>query len=51
MYGNIDSQDNSSCASDKSLDMKQDGGQEDNKNIIYNDDIEQDEIIDLIYFT
>ena len=34
MYGNVDSQDNSSCASDKSWDMKKDGGQEDQKNIV-----------------
>ena len=47
MYDNVDSQDNSSCASDKSWDMKKDGGQEDDKNIVYNDNMEQDEINDL----
>ena len=35
MYDNVDSQDDSSCASDKSWDMKKDGGQEDDKNIVY----------------
>ena len=47
MYNDVDSQDNSSCASDKSWDMKKDGGQEDDKNIVYNDNMEQDEINDL----
>ena len=47
MYGGINSQDNSSCASDKSCDMKKDDGQEDQKIIVYNVDMEQDEISDL----
>ena len=47
MYSDVDSQDGSSCAFDKSWDMKKDGGQEDDKNIIYNDDIEPDENNDL----
>ena len=47
LYDNVGSQDNSSCASDKSWDMKKDGSQEDDKNIVYNDDMEQDEINDL----
>ena len=47
MYSNVDSQDDSSCASDKSWDMKKDGGQDDDTNIVYYDDIEQDEINDL----
>ena len=33
MYSNVDSQADSSCASDKSWDMKKDGNQEDNKYI------------------
>ena len=33
--------------SENSWDMKKDGGQEDQKNIVYNDDMEQDEINDL----
>ena len=47
MYNDVDSQDDSSCASDKRWDMKKDGGQDDNKNFVYDDDIEQDEINDL----
>ena len=47
MYDNDDSQDDSSCASDKSWDMKKDGGQDEDKNIVFDDDTEQDEINDL----
>ena len=47
LYDDVDSQDNSSCASDKSWDSKKDGGQDDDKNIVYDDDMEQDEINDL----
>ena len=47
LYDDVDSQDDSSCASDKSWDSKKDGGQDDNKIIVYNDDMEQDEINDL----
>ena len=47
MYDNVDSQDDSSCASDKSWDMEKDGGQDENKNIAYDDDVEQYEINDL----
>ena len=47
LYGNVDSQDDSSCASDKTWDTKKDGGQNDDKNIVYDDDMEQDEINDL----
>ena len=47
MYGDIDSQDNSSCASDKSWGMAKDGGQEDQKNIVHNDAVDSDEINDL----
>ena len=47
LYNDLDSQDHSSCASYKSLDSKKDGGQDDDKNIVYADDMEQDEINDL----
>ena len=47
LYNDVDPQDDSSCASDKSWGMKKDGGQEDDKNIVYNDDMEKDEINDL----
>ena len=47
MYGDVDSQDDSSCASDKSWDMSKEGGQEDQKNIVYNDAVDDDEIDDL----
>ena len=47
LYGDVDSQDDSSCASDKNWDTKKEGDQEDDKNIVYDDDIEQDEINDL----
>ena len=53
MYGNSDSQDNSSCASNKSWDMKKDGCQEDQKIIVHNGDMDQDKInglnIDLLH--
>ena len=35
MYGDVDSQDNSSYASDTSWDKKKDGGQTDQKTIVY----------------
>ena len=47
MYGDVDSLDDSSCASDKSWDMKKEGDQEDDTNIVYDDDMKQDEINDL----
>ena len=47
MYDNVNSQDNSCCASVKSWDMKQDGGQGNDENILYDDDMERDEINDL----
>ena len=47
LYEDVNSQDNSSCASGKSSDMKKDGGQEDNKNIVYGGNMELDEINDL----
>ena len=47
MYGDVDSQDDSSCASDTSWDKKKDGGQTDQKTIVYDDGMDQDEINDL----
>ena len=47
LYDDINSQDDSSCASDKSWNSKKDGGQDDNKNIVYDDDMEQDKTNDL----
>ena len=47
MYEDVDSQDNSSCASDKSWDKKKDGGQIDQKTIVYDDDVDDDEIDNL----
>ena len=47
MYGNVYSQDDSSCTFDKSWDMKKDDGQEDQKNIVCDDDMDQDGINDL----
>ena len=47
MYGDVDSQDNSSCASDKSWNMWKDGGQEDQKIIMYDDDVDDNEVDDL----
>ena len=47
IYNNVDSQNDSSCASDKSWDIKKDGGQDDDTNIVCNDDMEQDDINDL----
>ena len=44
MYGDVDSQDDSSCASNKSWDMSKDGGQVDQKNIVYDDAVDDDEI-------
>ena len=47
LYDDFDLQDDSSCASNKSWNSKKDGGQDDNKNIAYDDDMEHDEINDL----
>ena len=47
MYGDVDSQDNSSCASNKSWDMLKNGGQEDQKTIVYDDAMDHDEIDNL----
>ena len=48
MYGDIDSQDNSSCASNKSWKMPKEGGQEDQKTIVYDNACEDDEVDDSI---
>ena len=47
MYGDINSQDDSSCSFNKCWDMLKDGSQEDQKNIIYNDAIDDNEIDNL----
>ena len=40
MYGGVDSQDDSRYASHKSWDMLKDGGQIDQKNIVYDDTVD-----------
>ena len=40
MHGDGNSQDNSSCGFDKIWDMKKDGGQKDQENIVYNDAVD-----------
>ena len=48
MYPNVNSQDNSDNASDTSWDKKKhDDEQDDNKKILYDDDVEYDEVDDL----
>ena len=48
MYHDVDSQDDSDNASNTSLDKKKHSNeQDDNKNIIYDDDVEYDEVDDL----
>ena len=47
LYGNIESQDDSSCVSDESWDMPKNGGKIDHKNVVYNDAVNHDEINDL----
>ena len=47
MYRDINSQDNSSCASNKSWNMPKYGGQVDQKNIVYNDAVDNDKIDNL----
>ena len=47
MYGDVDSQDDSNCAFDKSWNMPKDGDQVDQKTIIYDDAVDNDEIDDL----
>ena len=47
LYPNVGSQDNSNNASDTSWDKKKHGGEDDDKNILYNDDVEYNEIDDL----
>ena len=47
MYGDVDSQDDSSCAFNKSWEIPKDGGQEDQKTIVYNNAVNNDKIDDL----
>ena len=47
LYGDVESQDDSSCASDKSWDIPKNGGQIDQKTIVYDDVVDDDEIDDL----
>ena len=47
MYGDVDSQDNSSCASNKSWYLQKDGSQEDQETIVYDDALDDDEIDNL----
>ena len=47
IYGDVNSQDDSSCASDKRWDMSMNGGQADQKNIVYDDVVDDDEIDNL----
>ena len=47
MYPDVNSDNDSNNASDTSWNEKKDGGQEDNKNIPYDDDEEYDEVNDL----
>ena len=47
MYGDMGPQDNSSYTSDKSQDMPKDCGQEDQKTIVYDHAVDDDEIDDL----
>ena len=44
LYKDVNSQDNSNCASNQSWEMKKNGDQEDDKNIVQDDDMEQNEI-------
>ena len=47
IYGDVDSQDNSSCASNKSWNIRKDGVQEDQKTIVYNNAVDDNEVDDL----
>ena len=47
IYGDVGSQDNSSCAFNKNWDIAKDGGQKDHKNIIYDDAVDGDKNKDL----
>ena len=47
MYGDIDSQDDSICTSNKSWDRLKDGGQIGQKNIVYDDAVDDDKLDDL----
>ena len=47
LYRDVESQDDSSCASGESWDMPKNSGEIDHKNIIYDDAVDDDEIDDL----
>ena len=47
LYSDVESQDDNSCASNKSWNMSKDGGQIDQKTIVYNDAVADDKIDDL----
>ena len=47
MYGDVDLQNDSGCASNKSWNMRKDGGQEDQKTIVYDDAVDDNEVDDL----
>ena len=47
LYGDLDSQDDTSCAPNKSWDILKDGDQIDQKTIVYNDAVDDDKIDDL----
>ena len=47
MDGDIESQDDNSCVFDESLDLPKDGGEIDQKNIVYDDAVDDDENDDL----
>ena len=47
LYRDVDSQDNSSCASDKSYEMPKDEGQEDQRSIVYDDAVDDDKVDNL----
>ena len=47
MYGDVNLQDDNSCASNKSWDMPKNGGQEDQKTMMYIDAVDDNEIDDL----
>ena len=45
MYGDVNSQDDSSCVSNKSWDMSKDGSWDDQKNTVYDDTVNDDKIV------
>ena len=47
MYSDVDSQDNSSCASNTSWNIRKDKSQEDQKTIVYDDAVDDNKVDDL----